>query len=125
MSTSIELQPVKAYDQEIGPSVPTTPGGANEGRGSPDRSDSPVFEENMSAALPPVDGGRQAWTFLFAATVMETTVWGLPYTVGVLHEYWSSKMFPHDESTLTLAATLQTGLMFISTTVLGPWVYRT
>lgn len=123
MATSIELQRVQHFSSEIGPSVPVTPGASEDGhsiRTSPDRQDSPVYEDNVSSVLPPADGGRQAWTFLLAATVIETTVWGLPYTIGVLHEYWSSKMFPDDESTLTLAATLQTGLMFISTAPLGP-----
>lgn len=72
------------------------------------------------AALPPVDGGRRAWTFLAAATFIETTVWGLPYTVGVFHQYWQTRMFPGEESTLTLAATLQTALMYMSTAALGP-----
>lgn len=75
---------------------------------------------STTAALPPVDGGKRAWTFLAAATFIETTVWGLPYTVGVFHQYWQTKMFPHDESTLTLAATLQTALMYMSTALLGP-----
>jgi hypothetical protein len=61
-----------------------------------------------------------AWRFLAAATFMETTVWGLPFTVGVLHAYWSAHLFPDAESTLTLAATLQTGLMYMSTAFLGP-----
>jgi hypothetical protein len=26
--------------------------------------------------LPPVDGGRQAWSYLIAATVLETLIWG-------------------------------------------------
>jgi hypothetical protein len=32
-------------------------------------------------ALPPVDTGRDAWLFLVAAFVIETTVWGLPFSV--------------------------------------------
>jgi MFS family permease len=40
----------------------------------------------------------------------------------VLHEYWSSHLFPGDaaESTLTLASTLSTGLLFFSGAPLGP-----
>jgi hypothetical protein len=33
------------------------------------------------AALPPVDGGRAAWLFLGAAFMVETLVWGLPFSV--------------------------------------------
>lgn len=35
-------------------------------------------------ALPPVDGGRRAWTFLAAATFIEILIWGLPFSVGIL-----------------------------------------
>jgi len=76
--------------------------------------------EREVAALPPVDGGRGAWSFLIAATIVETVVWGLPWSVGVLHNYWASQMFPGEESTLTLAATLQTGFMYMTAAVLGP-----
>jgi hypothetical protein len=65
--------------------------------------------ENVSS-LPPVDGGKQAWLFLAGATVIEILVWGLPFSVGVLREYWSRELFPteiyHAETMLTLAATL-------------------
>lgn len=77
-------------------------------------------EEREVQALPPVDEGRDAWSFLIAATLVETIVWGLPWSVGVLHQYWSATMFPDDESTLTLAATLQTGLMYMTAAFLGP-----
>ena len=72
-------------------------------------------------ALPPVDGGRQAWSFLAAATVMEMLIWGLPFAVGTLHEYWLSTLFKgQGEGTITLAATLQTGLLYGSTAAFGP-----
>jgi len=72
-------------------------------------------------ALPPVDSGRQAWLFLVAATTMEMLIWGLPFAVGVLHEYWLSTLFKgQGEGTITLAATLQTGLLYMSTAAFGP-----
>jgi hypothetical protein len=72
-------------------------------------------------ALPPVDGGRQAWSFLVAATMMEMLIWGLPFAVGVLHEYWLSTLFKgQGEGVITLAATLQTGLLYMSTAAFGP-----
>ncbi|KAL1408095.1 hypothetical protein Q8F55_004898 [Vanrija albida] len=113
-STSIELQPRRSL--EPGPSLAPTPGP------SPSLHASAEFPEagRELPSLPPADTGRDAWNFLIAATAMETTVWGFPYTIGILHNYWASEMFPGEESTLTFAATLQTGLMFMSTAVLGP-----
>jgi hypothetical protein len=72
-------------------------------------------------ALPPVDGGRKAWAFLLGATVIEVLVWGLPFSVGILHVYWTNTLFHgQGESTITLAATLQTGLLYMSGMILGP-----
>lgn len=53
----------------------------------PDRPMHSDLETNMrlpapsdeTAALPPVDRGRDAWLFLAAATVIEILVWGLPF----------------------------------------------
>lgn len=77
---------------------------------------------NYIPALPPVDTGRQAWSFLVAATILETLIWGLPYVVGIFHEFWISELFKGQggEGTVTLAATLQTGLMYMSVAVFGP-----
>ena len=89
---------------------------------SQDGSQDPESPLNFIAALPPVDTGRQAWSFLVAATILETLIWGLPYVVGIFHEFWISEMFKDQggESIITLAATLQTGLMYMSVAVFGP-----
>ena len=55
-----------------------------------------------------VDRGYHAWSFLAAATVIEALVWGFPFSVGVLHEYWTGVKFKDrgQEGILTTAATL-------------------
>lgn len=74
-------------------------------------------------ALPPVDSGHEAWLFLISATLIETLVWGLPFSVGILNVYWTQTLFKgYGGSTVALAATLQTGLMYMSTGLLGPFV---
>ena len=70
-------------------------------------------------SLPAADTGRAAWSFLVAATTIEGIVWGLPYSVGILHAY-AVRMFPGQESTVTLAATLQNGLLLVGAGLLGP-----
>lgn len=60
-------------------------------------------------ALAPVDGGVAAWTFLVGATLVEFLAWGLPFSVGVLHSYWTTTLFPPETpgaELLSLAATL-------------------
>jgi hypothetical protein len=122
-----------------GPSLPTSTvpsarasvidleqGSSSEGSDTESRSrgfrpsNSHSQREREIASLPPVDMGRDAWLFLVASTVVEAVVWGLPWSVGVLHHYWVAEMFPNDESTLTLAATLQTGLMYVFAACIGP-----
>lgn len=82
-----------------------------------------VEEPLRTTSLAPVDKGLAAWTFLAAATMLESLVWGLPFSVGVLHTYWTTEMFPPGtpgESLVTVAATLQTGLMYMLCLVFGP-----
>jgi len=82
----------------------------------------PGAEREYFPSLPPVDRGKQAYLFLAAATILEASIWGLPFSVGVLHEYWTAEMFAGQdaESTLTLVSTLPTSILFLSGTVLGP-----
>ena len=41
--------------------------------------ESELQREEEAVALPPVDGGLQAWTFVFCAFIVETLVWGFPF----------------------------------------------
>lgn len=65
---------------------------------------------DLGSSLPPIDGGKDAWLFLAAGTVIEALTWGTPASIGVLHEYWTSELFPigtDGRELLTVAATLQ------------------
>ena len=42
----------------------------------------------LSQHLPPVDGGKKAWTFLFAVFMIEALCWGFPQSYGVFQEYY-------------------------------------
>ncbi|WRT70597.1 uncharacterized protein IL334_007595 [Kwoniella shivajii] len=77
---------------------------------------------NPTEVLPPVDGGSKAWLFLIAATYLEMIIWGLPFSIGVLHVYWTNTLFKNNQndSTITLAATLQTGLLYMLVAFSGP-----
>ncbi|WWC85637.1 uncharacterized protein L201_000503 [Kwoniella dendrophila CBS 6074] len=78
-------------------------------------------EHDMISILPPVDKGIKAWLFLAGATYMEIIIWGLPYSIGILHVYWTNTMFKGKggDSIITLAATLHTGLLYISSAFFG------
>ncbi|KAG8749207.1 hypothetical protein FRC12_013522, partial [Ceratobasidium sp. 428] len=49
---------------------------------------SPSPEELAALALPPIDRGFKAWSFVAAAFTLETLVWGFGFTYGVFQEYF-------------------------------------
>ncbi|WVQ83760.1 hypothetical protein IAT38_005904 [Cryptococcus sp. DSM 104549] len=72
-------------------------------------------------ALARVDGGLQAWLFLVSATFMTVLVWGMPFSIGILHLYWTNTLFDGTgEATVTLTATLHSGLLYFSSAIFGP-----
>ncbi|ORY74552.1 putative monocarboxylic acid transporter [Leucosporidium creatinivorum] len=87
---------------------------------------SSAFDEegaNAVSALPPVDGGKDAWLFLAAGTLCEALAWGAPFSAGVLHQYWLATLFPEGTAgrdLITLAVTLQTGLCYFACAFFGP-----
>jgi hypothetical protein len=131
-STDIELSPIRPssssrpdssqnptskssiYDLNSPDTVPPTPAGSIHGLTS---SSDPL----NSQSLLPVDSGKDAWLFLVGSTIVEIMVWGIPYSIGVLHLYWTTSLFPgYGASTITLAATMQAGFGYIFTAVFGP-----
>jgi hypothetical protein len=128
MGDSIELETRAPYDNDAQNPFATRPNSTATSHSLPELSGDllppPTLHDPPSHAssLPLADGGKDAWLFLLGATVMETLIWGLPFSVGVLHAYWTNELFANQggEGTITLAATLQSGLMYISTGLLGP-----
>ncbi|ORY74553.1 putative monocarboxylic acid transporter [Leucosporidium creatinivorum] len=111
---SIELAELSATTSRAASTIQSSRQGAFE-----DRESSP---DNAVSALPPVDRGKGAWAFLAAATMCEVCVWGPPFSVGILHQYWTTTLFPEGtpgRELLTLAATLQTGLLYLGAAFWG------
>lgn len=74
-----------------------------------------------ASSLPRPDGGKAAWLFLVGATSIEVLIWGIPFSIGVLHAYWTEDLFRgRGASTITLASTLQTGLLYMVAALSGP-----
>ncbi|KDQ20063.1 hypothetical protein BOTBODRAFT_385802 [Botryobasidium botryosum FD-172 SS1] len=82
-----------------------------------------------AVALPPVDGGVQAWTFLGLAFVLESLTWGLIFSYGIFQDYYTHHP-PFNKSSETAIAAVGTvslalqymGLVFIIT-ILERWPY--
>ncbi|KAL7424087.1 hypothetical protein Q5752_001672 [Cryptotrichosporon argae] len=63
-----------------------------------------------TAQLGQVDGGWQAWTYLAAATGVETLVWGFANSYGVYLDYYTPR-FP--SPALSAIGTVSTGAMYL------------
>jgi hypothetical protein len=103
------------------PSIALVNLGATGSRTSIPEQDIDLTAPENASSLPPADGGRAAWLFLIGATAIEVLIWGIPFSIGVLHAYWTEELFPgRGTGTITLAATLQTGLTYMIAALSGP-----
>ncbi|VDB93434.1 unnamed protein product [Peniophora sp. CBMAI 1063] len=73
--------------------------------------------EEEAVALPPVDGGVRAWTFVFCAFILETLVWGFPFSYGVFQEYYlsspTSPFLGASESAINAIGTITLGIQYM------------
>ncbi|KAK1217035.1 hypothetical protein PQX77_020309 [Marasmius sp. AFHP31] len=70
--------------------------------------------------LPEIDGGFDAWAYLASAWVIDCFVWGLPYSYGVLLDYYKKHDFQNSPGGhLAIVGTLSSGLPdFLSIAIL-------
>ncbi|KAF7348227.1 hypothetical protein MSAN_01776300 [Mycena sanguinolenta] len=80
------------------------------------------------SALPPVDRGFGAWSFLAAAFMVEAIVWGFPNAYGVfLDAYLQDPRYASQKnaaSLLPLIGTLSSGIIYCSGIVINPIAAR-
>ncbi|KAL1669918.1 major facilitator superfamily domain-containing protein [Schizophyllum commune] len=78
--------------------------------------------------LPPVDRGFGAWSFLAAAFMVETIVWGFPTAYGTLLEAYLADPLYNSQSgatsQLALIGPLISGVMHCSSPLINPMLYR-
>ncbi|KAI0059154.1 MFS general substrate transporter [Artomyces pyxidatus] len=48
------------------------------------------IRQEEAISLPAIDGGTQAWTFVFCSFVLESLVWGFPFSYGGFQEWYLS-----------------------------------
>ncbi|KAI0042829.1 MFS general substrate transporter, partial [Auriscalpium vulgare] len=65
--------------------------------------------------LAPVDSGVQAWTFVFCSFILESFVWGLPFSYGVFQQWYLSNP-PFEgtsEATINAIGTVGLGILYM------------
>ncbi|KAF8172024.1 major facilitator superfamily domain-containing protein [Mycena galopus ATCC 62051] len=87
-----------------------------------------ILRSVNESALPPVDKGLGAWTFLAAAFMVEAIVWGFPNAYGVfLDAYLQDPRYDSQKSAtslLPLVGTLSSGIIYCSGPVINPIAAR-
>ena len=80
-----------------------------------------VAKLQQQAALPPTDHGRDALLFLAASFCIETLCWGFPFSIGILHQYYTSTLFssPSDASILAVTGTLLVICIFFKQNIIS------
>lgn len=78
----------------------------------------PASPSASYSRLPPVDGGRQAYSFLAASFVLEGLVWGLPFSFGVFQVYYNShEPFSSNGTGVAAIGSTATGIAYFSSAV--------
>ncbi|KAL1714469.1 major facilitator superfamily domain-containing protein [Schizophyllum commune] len=80
------------------------------------------------SSLPSIDRGFGAWSFLSAAFMVDTVVWGFPSAYGTLLDaYLDDPLYrsqPKASSLLALIGPIVSGVMHCSSPVINPVLYR-
>ncbi|WVR05138.1 hypothetical protein IAU60_002150 [Kwoniella sp. DSM 27419] len=83
--------------------------------------DEEAASDSAAMALPRVDGGWGAWSYLAAATVLETLVWGFASSYGVFLDKYDS-LFPRSTTLLPVIGTIAMGMMYLLLSPLTLWL---
>ncbi|WVQ78389.1 hypothetical protein IAT38_000475 [Cryptococcus sp. DSM 104549] len=75
----------------------------------------------FSDRLPRIDGGWGAWSYLAAATGLETLVWGFANSYGVYLDHYES-LYPSSTSLLAVVGTIAVGEMYLLLSPLTLWL---
>ncbi|KAK5120507.1 hypothetical protein LTR85_006162 [Meristemomyces frigidus] len=71
-------------------------------------------QQHPHDALPPTDGGYQAWLLLAGCFIINVLVWGFAFSFGVLQEYYmNNEPFASNSNGIPTIGTTATGLMYL------------
>ncbi|TKA64605.1 hypothetical protein B0A55_10299 [Friedmanniomyces simplex] len=84
---------ISLHDLHVQPSSPDSTTSHDLDQLLSDDDDDDDASSNVSndvSGLPPIDGGRGAWTCLLGCWLVEAMIWGLPLAFGVFQRYYST-----------------------------------
>ncbi|KAF2636807.1 MFS general substrate transporter [Massarina eburnea CBS 473.64] len=65
-------------------------------------------------SLPPTDGGKDAWLFLFACFMLEGLIWGFAASYGIFQEHYSSHAPFAGERNIAVVGACAMGIMYMA-----------
>ena len=74
--------------------------------------------------LPPVDGGRAAWTCLLGCWLVEAMLWGFPLAFGVFQHHYSAHELFRESGSIPTIGTLATGVSYLGMPFTNPIALR-
>ncbi|KAF2434705.1 MFS general substrate transporter [Tothia fuscella] len=74
---------------------------------------------DYSRAVPPPDGGKDAWLFLLGCFFVEALVWGFPFSYGIFQQYYSENEMFAGEGSIAVIGTCSMGIMYLD----APFVF--
>ncbi|KAF2443009.1 MFS general substrate transporter [Karstenula rhodostoma CBS 690.94] len=78
----------------------------------------PTYEEGthelgQGFSLPPTDGGKHAWLFLFSCFMLEGMIWGFGSSYGVFQEYYSTHEPFAGSANIAVVGACAMGIMYM------------
>ncbi|KAK4543467.1 hypothetical protein LTR36_005610 [Oleoguttula mirabilis] len=74
--------------------------------------------------LPPIDGGRGAWTCLLGCWLVEAMIWGFPLAFGVFQRHYSDNELFKESGSIPTIGTLATGMSYLGMPFTNPIAMR-
>ncbi|KAF2125172.1 MFS general substrate transporter [Dothidotthia symphoricarpi CBS 119687] len=71
-------------------------------------------EHDEGFSLPPTDGGKDAWLFLFACFMLEALIWGFPASYGIFQEYYTHNEPFAGSNNIAVVGTCAMGIMYMA-----------
>lgn len=72
-----------------------------------------TIEINEGFSLPPADGGKDAWLFLFACFMLEGMIWGFPASYGVFQDYYTTHESFAGSPNIAVVGACALGIMYM------------
>ncbi|RDW77830.1 hypothetical protein BP6252_05883 [Coleophoma cylindrospora] len=88
---------------------------------SPVQSDLEKINDTASeTSLPPIDGGKAAWMFMFGSVLIDAVIWGFTLNFGIFQDYYMTHPLFEGNKYIAVIGTLATGIAYLGGPLMAP-----